>query len=136
MSKRSDPFTRRGLKWWKNESGSWSVYQRPDRNTLWYLVHEPTDWELVTQPYGRRTEAQAATVDTGARHRELAVEAKETLAGRCTTVRDGVTNHDMARAVLTWLADNDPAALDAEPRPAPSIRFPTRNVLLAQGSAT
>ncbi len=91
-------------------TGEWDFVRRDDSGTWWYTVHRPTWWELTgpdtSLAFARRWTAQPAIYRQ--MHDEAWGELAVTEYGIDTPAGVTVTNHDRARAVLTWLADHHP----------------------------
>jgi hypothetical protein len=90
--------------------GEWDYLRRVDTGSWWYTVHRPTWWELASPDTSLRY-AQRWTAQTSI-YRQMSDEAwgELSLPEHGGHTPDGVlvTNHDRARGVLTWLADNHP----------------------------
>lgn len=97
-----------------SDNGEWGFRRARHRGTPWITYHLPTGWELG----GNAGSLDRATrwVSDPAIYRDLLTEALFEL----TLTEDGVpagrglevTNHDRARGILTWLADNHPDLVD------------------------
>ena len=100
-------------------AGIWGYERCEGGGTMWFLIHLPTGW-VITGGYGTLTDARTAVADASALL-DLWLDAQRELLLR----DDGepVSNHDRARAVLTWMADNAPAALARAERRAEARRL-------------
>lgn len=96
-----------------SDDGQWGFRRARHRGTPWITYHLPTHWELGTAA-GSLDRSVAWAADP-ARYHDLLTEALFELTlvdDPVTTVTGvGMTNHDWARGVLTWLADNRPDLL-------------------------
>ncbi len=92
---------------WSADSldGMWAYQRAEDEGTRWYLIHIPTGWTLIGG-HGTLRAARADTA-TGDAFLDLWLDAHWTLTQPAYGIGD-VDSHDRARAVLTWLADDEP----------------------------
>lgn len=88
-------------------AGIWGYDRREGGGSLWYLIHLPTGW-VLTGGYGTLAAARAVVADESVLLDLWADAYRELLLPE-----DGepVSNHDRARAVLTWMADHAAAAM-------------------------
>jgi hypothetical protein len=93
-----------------SRDGRWCYERAADPTTRWYVIHNPTGW-TITGGHGSLPRARAATASADALL-DLWVDAHREL-GLPDDRGHTVTNHDRARAVLTWLADHEPVVLAA-----------------------
>lgn len=103
-----------------SKDGLWGYQRAEDVGTQWYVIHLPTNWTLIG-PHGTLRSARQDTADGTAllalwrdAHRELALP--EHGIGK-------VTNHDRARAVLTWLVEHEPRSVQIVERETEAQRL-------------
>ena len=88
-----------------SRDGLWGYHHAEDVGTRWYLVHMPTGW-MPLQSYSSLSRARTATADGSA----LAILAADAFHALSTAPPENDIC-DLARALLTWLADHAPEAL-------------------------
>ncbi len=95
--------------------GEWGFHRAHHRGTPWITYHLPTHWELRSAAPSLERAASWAAAPTI--YHDLLTEAlfELTLVDepivKPTDDSPGITSHDWARGVLTWLADNHPELL-------------------------
>jgi hypothetical protein len=101
-----------------SDNGEWGFRRARHRGTPWITYHLPTRWELSTTAGSLDRAARAAS--DPATYRDLLTEALFELTLIADPIPTAgatgitVTNHDWARGVLTWLADNHPDLVIAD----------------------
>ncbi len=126
VDRRLEPVVRGGRR--RNEcwgavsrDGRWCYERAADPDTRWYVIHNPTGW-TISGGHSSLPRARCSTAASADALLDLWLDAYRVLhLPEDDTV--AVTDHDRARAVLTWLAQHEPEVLAAGEELAESRRL-------------